>query len=116
MAWYAMQWFVYEGDWHLCHVCHLCQPCHHDMEQGGGGLGAIGKCAMARAVTWVSSRGGLTQTYLTTCREPTPTARKVHSWMDPLWTGNTESVCEVHIGHVMLFAVVGLLLLKIVCT
>ena len=31
--------------------CHLCRPCHHDMEGGGG----IGKCAAARAVTWVSS-------------------------------------------------------------
>ena len=37
MARYAMQWFVYEGDWHLCHLCHLCRPCHHDMEGGGGG-------------------------------------------------------------------------------
>ena len=36
--------------WHLCHPC---WPCHHDME--GGGRGAIGKCAAARAVTWVSS-------------------------------------------------------------
>ena len=52
MARYAMQWFVYEGDWHLCHLFHLCQPCHHDTEGGGGG---IGKCAVARAVTWVSS-------------------------------------------------------------
>ena len=37
MARYAMQWFVYEGDWHLCHLCHLCRPCHHDMEGGGWG-------------------------------------------------------------------------------
>ena len=37
MARYAMQWFVYEGGWHLCHLCHLCRPCHHDMEGGGGG-------------------------------------------------------------------------------
>ena len=36
MARYAMQWFVYEGDWHLRHLCHLCRPCHHDMEGGGG--------------------------------------------------------------------------------
>ena len=46
---YAMQWFVYEGDWHLCHLC------HHDMEGGGRGGGGIGKCAAACAVTWVSS-------------------------------------------------------------
>ena len=54
MARYTMQWFMYEGDWQLCHMCHLCQPCHHDMEGAGGG---IGKCAAARAVTWVSSKG-----------------------------------------------------------
>ena len=35
MAQYAMQWFVYEGDWHLCHLFHVCRPCHHDMEGGG---------------------------------------------------------------------------------
>ena len=54
MARHAMQWFMYEGDWHLCHLRHLCRPCHHDMEGGGEG-GAIGKCAAARAVTWVTS-------------------------------------------------------------
>ena len=43
-----------EGDRHLCHLCRLC---HHDTEGGGGrgGGGTIGKCAAARAVTWVSS-------------------------------------------------------------
>ena len=55
MSRYAMQWFVYEGDGHLCHPCHVCRPCHHDMEGSGGGGGAIGKCAAACAVTWVSS-------------------------------------------------------------
>ena len=39
MARYAMQWFVYEGDWHLCHLCHL-WLCHHDMEGWGGEGGA----------------------------------------------------------------------------
>ena len=39
MARYAMQWFVYQGDWHLCDLCHLSRPCHHDMEGGGGGGG-----------------------------------------------------------------------------
>ena len=34
-----MQWFLYEGDWHLCHLRHLCRPCHHDMEGGGRGGG-----------------------------------------------------------------------------
>ena len=51
MAQYAVQWFMYEGDWRLCHLCHMCRPFHHDMEGGGG----IRKCAAARAVTWVSS-------------------------------------------------------------
>ena len=42
-----------EGDRHLCH---LCRPCRHDTEGGvGRGGGGIGKCAAARAVTWVSS-------------------------------------------------------------
>ena len=39
MARYTMQWFVYEGEWHLCHLCHLCRPRHHDMEGGGEGGG-----------------------------------------------------------------------------
>ena len=47
MARYAMQWFVYEGDWHLCHLYHLCRPCHHDMEGGGGGDGTV-RNAMVR--------------------------------------------------------------------
>ena len=46
MARYAMQWFVYEGDWHLCHLCHLCRPCHHDME--GGGADVTVRNAMVR--------------------------------------------------------------------
>ena len=37
MAGYAMPWFMYEGDWHLCHLCHLCRPCHHDMQGRGRG-------------------------------------------------------------------------------
>ena len=55
MARYAMQRFVYEGDWHLRHLFHLCRPCHHDIEGGGRGGEGGGKCAAARAVTWVSS-------------------------------------------------------------
>ena len=51
-GWHGAQWFVYEGEWHLCHPCHLCRPCHHDMEGGG----VIGKCAATRVVTWVSSK------------------------------------------------------------
>ena len=40
MARYAMQWFVYQGDWHLCDLCHLSRPRRHDMEGGGEGGGA----------------------------------------------------------------------------
>ena len=60
VARHAMQWFVYEGDWHLCHLCHLCRPCHHDME-GGEGEGDHWKvcrgtcCAMGKLPRTIAS-------------------------------------------------------------
>ena len=60
IARYAMQWFVYEGDWHLCH---LCRPCHHDMEGGGGGRWHGTQCngSCTRVLRWKTEAidGGL---------------------------------------------------------
>ena len=107
MARYAMQWFVYEGDWHLCHLCHLCRPCHHDMEGGGRrgrwhGTQCNGSCARVigtcvtcvtcvtcagrATMTWRGGRGGHRKVCHGTCgdmgklQRPPPTTSCKRRW------------------------------------